>query len=62
MTLINPLAISQDKERLEQLLARAQQAAEDAYCDATRANASAADARAQLAAQPVVSHCNSQHS
>jgi hypothetical protein len=46
----------QDGERLERLLARAQQAAEDAHCDAARANAAAADARAQLAARPVDSH------
>ena len=44
----------QDNERLAELLAKAEQAAEGAACNAVRARAAAADARAELQTRPAV--------
>ena len=46
--------IPQDNKRLLELLAQAEQRAEDAACDAVRASAAAADARAELATRPAI--------
>lgn len=47
-------SVPQDNKRLREAASAAEQRAEEAQCDAVRAAAAAADARAELATRPQV--------